>query len=255
MPPRNPVDLKQVGKLFEDTLAAIRDDAPDIDTLEPQAIAWLKASRYKIMREIETAYYTLERSRDTPLSHPQWVDPSGSIFISTDYIPVPLYPFKKEFCTNVASLMNDCGFSNCTVSSIMPTFISVQIAFPFRPQVAAHPGPAAVPRPLPVEDEFSRMGDGAPAGDRKPCVGGFAATDFVHLLVDARADTRGKESSASATTSGTNKRRRASRTVKDEIDDEEPRLRSVTRASSASTLRSSSGNLRRSSRKRVKTEE
>jgi hypothetical protein len=55
MPPRNPVDLKQVGKLFEDTLAAIRDDAPDIDTLEQQAIAWLKAARYKIMREIETA--------------------------------------------------------------------------------------------------------------------------------------------------------------------------------------------------------
>ncbi|KAJ7269224.1 hypothetical protein C8J57DRAFT_1469017 [Mycena rebaudengoi] len=136
------------------TLAAIRDDAPDIDTLEPQAIAWLKASRYKIMREIETAYYTLERSHDTPLSHPQWVDPSGSIFISTDYIPVPLYPFKKEFCTNVASSMNDCSFSNCTVSSIMPTFISVQIAFPVRPRVAAHPGPAAMPRPLQVDDEF-----------------------------------------------------------------------------------------------------
>jgi hypothetical protein len=170
-------------------------------------------------------------------------------------MPVPLYPFKKEFRTNVAVLMKSCGFSNCTVSSIM-NFISVQITFPVRPRVAVHPGPTAVPRPLHVDDEFSRMGDGAPPGDRKPSIGGFAATDFARLLVDVPPDTHGEDSSASATTSGTTKRRRASRTVvKDEIDDEGPRLRFVTRASSAATLRSSSGNLRRSSRKRVKTEE
>ncbi|KAJ7790977.1 hypothetical protein B0H14DRAFT_3501084 [Mycena olivaceomarginata] len=60
----------------------------------------------------------------------------------------------------------------------------------------------------------------------KPSIGGFAATDFARLLVDAPPDTHGEDSSASATTSGTNKRRRASRTVvKDEIDDEGPRLR------------------------------
>ena len=46
-------DLKQVGKLFNDTIAAIRDDTPDLDALEPQAIEWLKKARYQLMRDVE----------------------------------------------------------------------------------------------------------------------------------------------------------------------------------------------------------
>jgi hypothetical protein len=48
-------DLKQVGKLFNDTVSAIRDDTPDMDALEPQAIEWLKSARYKLMRDVEEA--------------------------------------------------------------------------------------------------------------------------------------------------------------------------------------------------------
>jgi hypothetical protein len=54
MPPRaKPFDLKNVAKLFNDTIAAIRDDTPDFKALEPQAIEWLKAARYKLMRDLE----------------------------------------------------------------------------------------------------------------------------------------------------------------------------------------------------------
>jgi hypothetical protein len=54
MPPRaKPIDLKNVTKLFNDTIAAIRDDTPDVKALEPQAIEWLKAARNKLMRDLE----------------------------------------------------------------------------------------------------------------------------------------------------------------------------------------------------------
>ena len=49
-------DLKQVGALFNDTIAAIRDETPTVEELEPQAIEWLKGARYKIMRELESKY-------------------------------------------------------------------------------------------------------------------------------------------------------------------------------------------------------
>jgi hypothetical protein len=48
-------DLKQVGQLFNTIVSAIRDDTPDIDALEPQAIEWLKSARYKLMRDVEQA--------------------------------------------------------------------------------------------------------------------------------------------------------------------------------------------------------
>jgi hypothetical protein len=53
MPPKNRVDLKLVGQVFADILAAVRED--DVADLEPQAIEYLKAARYKIMRQIEAA--------------------------------------------------------------------------------------------------------------------------------------------------------------------------------------------------------
>ncbi|KAJ7854340.1 hypothetical protein B0H13DRAFT_1903718 [Mycena leptocephala] len=51
--PAMPIDLKQVAKLFNDTLAEVWDNTPDLETLEPQAIEWLKAARHKLMRDLE----------------------------------------------------------------------------------------------------------------------------------------------------------------------------------------------------------
>jgi hypothetical protein len=50
------VDLKQVAKLFNETLAAIRHDVPDFGGLEPYATEWLKDAQDKLMHDIETAY-------------------------------------------------------------------------------------------------------------------------------------------------------------------------------------------------------
>jgi hypothetical protein len=54
--PEQPVDLKQVAKLFNETLAAIRHDVPDFGGLEPYATEWLMDAQDKLMRDIETAY-------------------------------------------------------------------------------------------------------------------------------------------------------------------------------------------------------
>ncbi|KAJ7136813.1 hypothetical protein C8R44DRAFT_767927 [Mycena epipterygia] len=252
MPPRQPVDLKKVGKLFSDTIAAVRDDNPNNDALEPQAKAWLKAARYKLMRQIEASYYELDRARNTPLLQPAWINPSSGLYLSTDRIPTMLAAYIPAFHKNLATLVNDCGFHNCAVYSGTNT-ISLTISFPV-PQRVEGPAPPAAPDTLDVEDEFSRMARGegaAPHGDRKPSVGAFAATDFARLLGDAR----GEGASGSKTKSTAGKKRPASRAAKVESDDEGPRLRSVTRASSTVTLRSSSGNVRRSGRKRAKREE
>jgi nicotinic acid phosphoribosyltransferase len=53
--PEQPLDLKQVAKLFNETLTAIRHDTPDFEVLESQAIVWLKNARYETMRGVETA--------------------------------------------------------------------------------------------------------------------------------------------------------------------------------------------------------
>ncbi|KAJ7237866.1 hypothetical protein C8J57DRAFT_1374913 [Mycena rebaudengoi] len=204
--------MKQVGQLFDETLAAIRDNAPGIDALEPEAIAWLKSARYEIMRGIESAYYEVDRS----------LNPSSSLFLTTGPVPTLLYPYGNVFRDNLATLIQDCGFSKSSVSNNM-TFISVRIYFPVLQRVAAEQPPAA-PRVLHVEDEFSRMGG-------EVAQGGFSATAFGRLLTDARREDS------------------------EENDNEGPRLRSMTHASSVATLRSSPGNLRRSGRKRVKTEE
>ncbi|KAJ7681348.1 hypothetical protein B0H17DRAFT_1076455 [Mycena rosella] len=249
-PPRNPaVDLKQVGQLFKDTLVAVRDQAPDNDTLEPAAIEWLKAARCAIMRQIEQAYYSLDRTRDTPFSQPVWVNPTHELFACASGIPVVLFPYGEAFRANIATLMADCGFDKCR-TSYSGDNVYVNISFPVPPRVAAGDPPAA-PRALQVDDEFSRMAAGAPRGDSKSAVGGFGATNFARLLTAARVED---PAASSGTKSGTGNKRRASRVVKDEIEDEGPRLRSMTRASSAATLQSNAGSVRRSSRKRVKSE-
>jgi hypothetical protein len=115
-----------------------------------------------------------------------------------------------------------------------------------------------------VKDEFSRLAKGGAVKSR-PGVGGFSGSNFARLLTGARGENEARDSpdadddDEDNTAAGpSKKRRRASRITKEESDDDEarPRLRSATRASSATTLReSSSVNTRRSGRKRVKREE
>ncbi|KAJ7929797.1 hypothetical protein B0H13DRAFT_1859279 [Mycena leptocephala] len=243
VPRRNGIDLTQVAKLFKDTLAEMRDDAPDFEALEPQAIAWLKDARYKIMRRIEAAYYQLQRSRDTPLLQPRWIDPSRSLYISTDAVPILLEPYNPALLKNLTKLISDCGFANFRTEFFVG-YITIHIQFPAHARVAVHAAPAAADV-LHVDDQFSRMADGE--GDRNPSIGAFGASNFARLLDDARGEGSAGNGSAPG---AKNKRRRASRTFKDETDNEAPRLQSVTRASSASTLRSNAGAPRRSSRKR-----
>ncbi|KAJ6628491.1 hypothetical protein B0H10DRAFT_1990143 [Mycena sp. CBHHK59/15] len=245
MPPRtNPVDLKQVGKLFKDTLASMRGDALDADELQPEAIAWLKAARCKIMLQIQDAFYQLDRARDTPLSQPHWVDPAYPLYVYADPVPVVLRQYQNAFRNNVAALMLECAFENCTTAFTSNT-LYVSIVFPAAPRIAA-----AALQTLDVDDEFSRMVEGAKA-DRKPAIGAFAATDFARLLGAARGEGSGGSKSGAA------KKRRAPSEIKDESEDEAEglRLRSMTRASSTATLRPTVGNVRRSARKRVKGEE
>ncbi|KAJ7849754.1 hypothetical protein B0H13DRAFT_2674666 [Mycena leptocephala] len=112
--PEPPADLKQVAKLFNDTLAAIRHDAPDFGALEPYATEWLKDAQDKLMRDIQAAYYQLERARNMPLSLPRWaVDPSAPLSLWTDPLPGILEPYREEICASLRGLLAECGFPQC----------------------------------------------------------------------------------------------------------------------------------------------
>ncbi|KAJ7929719.1 hypothetical protein B0H13DRAFT_1963721 [Mycena leptocephala] len=221
------------------------------NALEPQAIEWLKAARYKLMRDLEQEYYKLERARDTPMSQPAWaLDPAQAIFLQ----PVPLPTVLNAYCPAI-----HCGFNHCSSPALDPSWMFFQIHFPA--QVAAAPPPPQQPPPLYVKDEFSRLAKGG-AVKSHPGVGGFSGSNFARLLTDARGENgngAGDSPDDDDTAAGpSKKRRRTSRIAKEESDDEEARLglRSVARASSAATLReSNSVNTRRSGRKRVKREE
>ncbi|KAJ7119261.1 hypothetical protein C8R43DRAFT_960191 [Mycena crocata] len=264
-----PIDLKLVGKLFADTLAAIRDETPDNEALKPEAIVWLKDARYSVMRKIEASYYELERSRDAPMKRPAWADdPNSPLMIFTDAVPTLLKPFERAFQDNILKLMLACGFHNCTV---LPNYFGLYISISFPAQVAA--APAEVVQTLEVEDEFSAM----ERNSRRRISGAFGASDFARLLVDVRADNQsgagtqspskkrrgsrtvkeenddGSSDDVGAVDAGSSrsKRRRASRAVKEESDDEpsksKSRTRFATRASSTSTMKSPAP--RRSGRK------
>ncbi|KAJ6474504.1 hypothetical protein C8R47DRAFT_1294206 [Mycena vitilis] len=250
MPPRRAFDLKSVGKLFNDTystLAAIRDDVPTTEALKPEAIVWLKAARYKVMRDIESAYYELEASRNAPLRRPAWVNPQAALFLYTAGVPTMLEAYRPTFKDNLEKLLRSCGFCPAMGNDGVGSSIYINISFPAQLAVPPrNPGQPTAPPQLDIEDEFSNFAKG----------GQFSASKFGQLLVDARGD--GADGGGS-TSGATKKRRRSSRTMKDESDaddDTEGRiLRSVTRATSAATLRSSSDAPRRSGRKRVKQEE
>ncbi|KAJ7222041.1 hypothetical protein C8J57DRAFT_1536432 [Mycena rebaudengoi] len=145
MPPTTGVNLKQVAKQFNDALYVIREDAPGIEALEPQAIAWLKDARYTIMCKLEEAFNQLEASREKPPQlRPKWIDPSHRLYLATDSIPIELRPYAEEFRKNLHVLLLNCDFTSCTASISMFGHIELSISFP------------AVTRALCVEDEFSR---------------------------------------------------------------------------------------------------
>ncbi|KAJ7192790.1 hypothetical protein GGX14DRAFT_593810 [Mycena pura] len=261
MPPK--IDLKKVGQLYKDTIAAIRDEAPTVEALEPQAIDWLKAARYNVMRQLEASYYQLKQTRANPANQPAYVDPRQSLQLNTDPVPKLLSPYCTAFQNNLRGLMTDCGFQNCTVSQLYPEW-AIYICINF-PTLLLPPPP---PQTLHVEDEFSRPARGGSQKDDKAAVGTFTATNFGRLLMDARGE------SGTPRGSGSRKRHRAaSAEVKEESDaGGGRRLRSTTRAtssatlratssatlratSSATTLRSDGGNPRRSGRNRIKREE
>ncbi|KAJ7936087.1 hypothetical protein B0H13DRAFT_2304165 [Mycena leptocephala] len=137
--PEQPVDLKQVAKLFNETLAAIRHDVPDFGGLEPYATEWLMDAQDKLMRDIETAYYKLERARNMPLSLPHWaVDPSKPLTLWTDPLPGVLEPYCREICANLLRLLTECGFPHCEASSCGGLGIAVLLHFPAQWTAAAH---------------------------------------------------------------------------------------------------------------------
>ncbi|KAJ7237678.1 hypothetical protein C8J57DRAFT_1246972 [Mycena rebaudengoi] len=131
MPPTTGADLKQVAKQFNDALYVIREDAPGIEALEPQAIAWLKDARYTIMCKLEEAFNQLEASRDKPPQlRPKWIDPSHRLYLATDSIPIELRPYAEEFRENLHVLLLNCEFNSCTASISMFGHIELSIFFP-----------------------------------------------------------------------------------------------------------------------------
>ncbi|KAJ7660253.1 hypothetical protein DFH06DRAFT_1472319 [Mycena polygramma] len=178
-------DLKQVGKLFDDTVSAIREDTPDMATLEPQALEWLKAARYKLMRDIESAYYKLQRSRNTPLEQPAWaVDPSQKLFLETAQLPTVLLPFLCAIESNLLALLKDCGFHHCT-SYTDRDGVAFWIRFP--EQLAPAGAKKKPSQTLYVQDEFSQRREEG-EGKRGNAPGPFSASEFGRLLIDARGE-------------------------------------------------------------------
>ncbi|KAJ7190827.1 hypothetical protein GGX14DRAFT_603395 [Mycena pura] len=190
-------DLKQVGALFNNTIAAIRDGTPTIEELEPQAIEWLKGARYKIMRELESKYYELARSRERPLSHPEWLNPAKKLVLRTDDIPMVLSSYSQAMMENILALLQACDFQHCSgdiVSGSTYTSILFSIRFPMQLSAAAPKNGHARGAPrriLHVEDEFATRANGGP----------FSGTDFGRLIMDARGG--GGEGSAPGDTPGT----------------------------------------------------
>ncbi|KAJ7933164.1 hypothetical protein B0H13DRAFT_2307121 [Mycena leptocephala] len=134
------------------------------------------------MRRIESSYYELERLRNTPLSLPNWVDPTYPLFISTSAIPVGLLPYKPVFREHLATLMRDCGF-NAHQGALQNKFVCFNIHFPARTRVAAQ-DLAGLSQILNVQDEFSTMqtANMASPNEHEPGSSTFSATDFERLM-------------------------------------------------------------------------
>ncbi|KAJ7035787.1 hypothetical protein C8F04DRAFT_1341761 [Mycena alexandri] len=182
-----PFDLQQVAKLFNDTIAIIRDDRPDV---EPQASAWLKSARYKLMRDLEKRYYELDRSRAQPLLRPDWaLDPRKELLLWTENLPAVLDSYKEPIRENLRTLFRDCGFHHCRITCDRQFYI--QIAFPAQ-LTAGSPAPSS--SPLHVEDAFSRFGV-----DGEGRASAFSGTSFAQLLLETRGSVVNGAATATAT--------------------------------------------------------
>ncbi|KAJ7785470.1 hypothetical protein B0H14DRAFT_3163870 [Mycena olivaceomarginata] len=168
-------DLKQVGQLFNTIVSAIRDDTPDMDALEPQAIEWLKSARYKLMRDLNK----LSRCRSqTGL----WTHQTSLLVHSN---PPVLEPFCAAITENLETLLKDCGFK------VVPACMGVRFPLHLFPRAIGCAAPSAPD--LHVEDEFSRSaGGGDGDGSAGASAGSFAAGDFARLLIEARNEGAGR---------------------------------------------------------------
>ncbi|KAJ7859251.1 hypothetical protein B0H13DRAFT_2356210 [Mycena leptocephala] len=72
-------------------------------TLEPQAIEWLKVARPKLMCDLERHYYSLDGSRHTPLSQPLWVQKPDvySLTLGTNSLAAVFEPFRLAIAENI----------------------------------------------------------------------------------------------------------------------------------------------------------
>ncbi|KAF8143358.1 hypothetical protein K438DRAFT_2029652 [Mycena galopus ATCC 62051] len=195
-------DLKQVGQLFNDAVAAIRDDM-DVDSLEPQAIAWLKTARYNLMRNVEKEYYKLERSRNNPMSQELWaLDPTQYLYLFLEP-PAILEPYRGALLANLETLLKDCGFK--VLCSSRECHLVFRLYFPA--QLTAAPSQAR--KMLYIQDEFSQPPTGE-GGEKQNSAGTFSAGNFARLLIGARAGASGDGDSGDNT--------EASPSVKEEGD-------------------------------------
>ncbi|KAJ7612201.1 hypothetical protein FB45DRAFT_940085 [Roridomyces roridus] len=244
MPPK-PFDVKQVAKLFDDTLSQVRAQNGN---LHGDAVNWLKDARKAIMRDIEKEYYVLAQSVANPLSRPAWADGVTPLTLLSSPIPPALNAYTPAFTDNLTNLLVDCGFK----ASARPfTNILINIVFPAPPPMAARGKPPVVPKTMEVEDEFSKFSKknqsknkklkgGEDEDEKKPV---FMAEGFGRILSTVREGTKSEAPENSSLSSVGKKRGRAA--VKQEEDTDGRRLRSATRASSTATVRAST-------RKRVK---
>ncbi|KAJ7737562.1 hypothetical protein B0H16DRAFT_1466201 [Mycena metata] len=187
-------NLQQVAKLFNDTITIIRDDRPDV---EPQAIAWLKSARYTLMRDLEKKYYELDRSRAQPLLRPDWaLDPSKKLLLWTENLPAVLDAYEEAIRENLRTLLRDCGFHHCriTSSSCGAKQLYIEIGFPAQLTAGSPSGPSS--SPLHVEDAFSRFGV-----DGEGRASAFSGTSFARLLLETRQNAA--NGSATATSPAT----------------------------------------------------
>ncbi|KAJ7192791.1 hypothetical protein GGX14DRAFT_577788 [Mycena pura] len=204
------------------TPAAIRDEAPTVEALEPQAIDWLKAARYNVMRQLEASYYQLEQTRNTPASQPAYVDPTQSLQLTTDPVPKSLSPTAEYRC--------------------LPQFLHVEDEFSRPVRGGSQKDDKAAVGTF-TATNFGRLlidargESGTPRGS-----GSRKRHRAASLEVKEESDAGGGRRLRSTTraTSSATLRATSSTTL---------------RATSSATLRSDGGNPRRSGRNRIKREE
>ncbi|KAJ7613672.1 hypothetical protein DFH06DRAFT_1370503 [Mycena polygramma] len=130
-----PLQSIPVAQRFDTTLASIRANVPDLEALEPEANEWLRIAGAKLFKDVEAAYHTLDRLRDSPMALPAWaLDPKEYLLLSTDRLPALLEPYDTQMCDALAQMLRECGFVRCEVRScrIVGRTMMVRVWFPAR---------------------------------------------------------------------------------------------------------------------------